>query len=208
MLSLSVQRDLSCLLDWQLWYWGQDIDRDEGNALLHYGFRRVRGPADGTQRSSAYELLPEPATNTSPHRLERLIAWGFGISASLSGLAEKHGTLLLVRHERSPGLCMTPIDARAGTRSLLPPRNVPRSLDEWICLRATVSAVARCCATYEEWGRQQLGVAHRVDAHQRRPRAIRRRHDQSLFLDDAWRRLAHRVDESLASQRAPEDVLS
>jgi hypothetical protein len=196
------QRKLSCLLDWQLWYWGQDIHHAAGNPLLGYGFQRVRGPGDGTQRSSAYVLTHAPLARHSLHGLSELIAWGFGLTATHEQHAPAHGALQLVRHERSPGLCSAPVHAFAGTRESLPPRTVPRSSDEWACLCATISAVALCCADYEVWATQQLGVAHRVVAHQRRPRVVRRKHTQPTFLHEAWRQLAHCIEDNSSTNDA------
>jgi hypothetical protein len=193
-LSLPAQQELSALLDWQLWYWGQDIHHLAGNALLRFGFQRVRGPADRTQRSSAYELTGAAGGTHDLHGLDTLVAWGFAVSASHAQFARQHGHLLLVRHEQAPGLCPTPIPAQAGTRELLPARTIPRSTCEWHCLCATIVAVGRCCAGYERWSRHELGASHRRDAHRQRPRAVRRRHPQPMFLDEAWYRLADRIE--------------
>ncbi len=193
-LALAPQRLLTCLLDWQLWYWGQDIQHAAGNTLLDYGFERVRGPADGTQRSSAYVLAADRAPVDACHGLDRMIAWGFGISAAHSAFASPQGSLLMVRHERAPGLCFSPLHAEAGTRTLLPLRVVPRNAQEWGCLCTTLGAVARCCADYEAWLRCHVGLDHRIEAHQRRPRAVRRKHEQPLYLDEAWHRLADCID--------------
>ncbi len=207
-LALTPQRSLACLLDWQLWYWGQDIQHAAGNMLLAYGFERVRGPADGTQRSSAYVLTADGPRAALCHDLDRMIAWGFGISATHSACAPQHGSLLLVRHERAPGLSFSPLHAQAGTRTLLPPRVVPRNAQESGCLCTTLSAVARCCADYEAWVRDRVGLSHRIEAHQRRPRAVRRKHVQPYFLDDAWRRLADRVARDAACNIAETGVVT
>jgi len=185
----AMTRALTELLDWQLWYWGQDIHHADGNAMLAYGFERHRGPDDGTHRSTAYRL----DARASGYGLRELIAWGFGVSATHARFSNPARALLLLRHERSPGLCRDVIDARAGTRDQLPERVVPRCADDWSCLCTTLRAVASCCADYEQWSRQQLGAAHREEAHRRRPREIRRRHELPTFLDDVWLRLASRL---------------
>lgn len=207
-LPLSAQQALTALLDGQLWYWGQDILHADGNALVAYGFRRARGPDDRTQRSTAYELTGDGATHRDLHGLHQLIAWGFGVSASHGELARAHGSLLLVRHEAAPGLCTTPVLARAGTRTLLPTRRMPACAGEWACLRASIVAVAHCCADYEAWARQQLGAGYRREAQQRRPRAVRRRHPQPPFLDDAWRRLGDVIERDARSGPWPLGVAS
>ncbi len=195
----SAQQTLTALLDAQLWYWGQDILHPEGNALMAYGFGRVRGPDDRTQRSTAYELPGDGVMRRDLHGLHQMIAWGFGVLASHAELVRLHGSLVLVRHEAAPGLCATPVTVRAGTRALLPARTMPACPGAWICLCASIVAVARCCADYEAWSRPQLGTAHRRDAQQRRPRVVRRRNPQPPFLDDAWRRLADRIERDALS---------
>ena len=50
----NVRKIGTTLLDQQLWCWGQDIRRTEGNALLAYGFTKHR-PLEGKHGSTAYE---------------------------------------------------------------------------------------------------------------------------------------------------------
>ncbi len=45
-----------CLLSQQIWCWGRDILRPEGNWLLNLGFSRVRPPAERENCSSLYTL--------------------------------------------------------------------------------------------------------------------------------------------------------
>ena len=40
----------------QVWCWGRDICRKEGNWLLEYGFRRTKPPEDSGNNYSAYSL--------------------------------------------------------------------------------------------------------------------------------------------------------
>lgn len=44
------------LLSQQIWCWGRDICRKEGNWLLEYGFQRTKPPEDSGKRYSAYSL--------------------------------------------------------------------------------------------------------------------------------------------------------
>lgn len=197
---LGERRALAALLDWQLWYWGQDIHHAQGNALRAYGFERARGPDDGTQRSSAYVLMPGSDAARDLHGLTRLIAWGFGIAATHHE-HEAHGSLLMVRHECCFGLCAQPLEAMAGTRDQLPNRVYPDSTQQWYTVRRTLSAVARCFADYEQWAQQALGLAHRVEAQSRRPRAVRRRHMHATFLADAWCDVANNVGPAITGVR-------
>ena len=64
-----VRKTGTLLLDQQLWCWGQDIRRVDGNALLAYGFTRHR-PPEGEHGSPAYEWRGSGRS--------RVILWGFG----------------------------------------------------------------------------------------------------------------------------------
>lgn len=197
----ALSRALIELLDWQLWYFGQDIHHADGNALLAFGFERFRGPDDGTHRSTAYRLTSPQ--RLAAHGLTELTAWGFGITAVHRAYANPLRSLLLVRHERSPGLCTQTIDARAGTRDQLPDRDLPRCADEWTCLCTILAGVAGVCADYEQWAGRTLGRAHRLEAHGRRPREIRRRHELPAVLDEVWARFALRTSSSIVADVSP-----
>lgn len=70
------------LLDQQLWCWGCDIRRPEGNLLLEYGFRAHQPSAEG-HSSTCYEL--------SRDVVRTVLLWAFGASyldAAEAGLAE------------------------------------------------------------------------------------------------------------------------
>lgn len=196
------QRAIATLVDWQLWYWGQDINAAERNALLAYGFSRTRGHADGTQRSSAYCLRHTPDAGISLHGLERLLVWGFAITATPHGhlgdtaatsRADGVGNLVLRRHDRAARWCTQPIRIEAGTRDSLPAGTLPRNDQDARRYIRTLAAVARCCADYERWGKSALGEVHRREARHRRPRAARRRDGMPPFLDGQWDRLASHV---------------
>lgn len=58
------------LFNQQLWLWGQDIRRPEGNALLTYGFERIR-PPEGLRAGNTYRLVQTDGT--------RIFLWGFGL---------------------------------------------------------------------------------------------------------------------------------
>ena len=77
------------LLDQQLWCWGQDIRRAEGNALLAYGFTKHR-PPEGKHGSTAYEWRGSGSS--------RVILWGFGF---FYGDGDRGG-LFLQRYKFAP----------------------------------------------------------------------------------------------------------
>ena len=71
------------LLNQQLWCWGRDILRPEGNWLLEIGFRRIEPPAERLKSSSVYTLeLPNGRS---------VILRGFG---SFYGCSERGGVFL------------------------------------------------------------------------------------------------------------------
>ena len=44
------------LLSQQIWAWGQDVRRKQGNLLIEFGFERVKPPADVEIEDSVYTL--------------------------------------------------------------------------------------------------------------------------------------------------------
>lgn len=60
------------LLNQQLWYWGQDIQRSEGNLLIAYGLTRIAPPADKGKCPAIYQF-------DSGHHGEKIMLRGFGI---------------------------------------------------------------------------------------------------------------------------------
>jgi len=64
------------LFNQQLWLWGQDIRRPEGNALITYGFERSR-PPEGVKASNTYRLAQADGT--------QIFLWGFGLCYHRAG---------------------------------------------------------------------------------------------------------------------------
>src|SRR5689334_2275112 len=79
----------AALFHQQMWCWGCDIRRPEGNLLLMYGFERER-PPEGVHGSSSYFL------HTPTERGIRL--WGFGLFFTQQG----QGSLFLQRYGFAP----------------------------------------------------------------------------------------------------------
>ncbi|MEN1679674.1 MAG: hypothetical protein AAGJ46_08775 [Planctomycetota bacterium] len=78
------------LLCQQIWCWGRDILRPEGNWLVELGFERVKAPEDLEQCSSVYTLqLP---------RGRRVVLRGFGVFFG----DDSHGGVFLPRYEFAP----------------------------------------------------------------------------------------------------------
>jgi hypothetical protein len=83
-------RYFSSMFNLQMWCFGCDIRRPEGNLLLSYGFSRHKPPG-GTNGSSHY--IREFGTHTKLH----LIGFAIAIEDAVSGL-------ILKRYERIPRL--------------------------------------------------------------------------------------------------------
>ena len=78
------------LLSQQIWCWGQDIMRPQGNWLLEFGFDRIEPPADRAECPSIYKLA-------LPHG-RRVLLRGFGVFYG----DQKQGGVYLPRYEFQP----------------------------------------------------------------------------------------------------------
>ncbi len=79
------------LLNQQIWYWGRDICKEEGNLLLEIGFERIEPPPTSDAVSSVYSLeLPGD---------RNIILRGYGIFYG----CYNHGGIFLRRYEFIPG---------------------------------------------------------------------------------------------------------
>lgn len=176
------RRAVRDLLDAQLWCVGRDIQHVDGNALLRWGFARVRPPA-GATGSSAYRLALADGS--------RCVLWGFAVWYGAPALG---AGLLLHRH---------PFAARL-TTSVEPPLPLWRAEQLALALPSAVVApdrapalaarLARAFAGYEAWALATLGAAHRRECERERPRGVRRRQPVPCeALADGWRALAERL---------------
>ena len=127
------------LLDQQLWLFGCDIRRDEGNLLLDYGFTRTRA-SEGVKASSQYQK-------------DNVFLWGFGIHYAI-GAGEG---LFLQRYQFRPMLAATPDadwHAQAGSRML-------ETSDDCQLIRQHLPDLLRWMATYEAWILDAVGSSYR-----------------------------------------------
>jgi hypothetical protein len=133
----------------QMWCWGQDIRREEGNILLQYGFTRER-PPEGFEGSSCYLLRTNENRN--------LILWGFGISYLQTGV----GGIFLRRGNFVPLLTPTSdvpshiwhVDQLQGTF-------LPRTAQEG-CIACTLfSNALSWISDYEHWIGSTFGCEYR-----------------------------------------------
>jgi len=78
------------LLSQQIWCWGQDIKRPEGNWLLEIGFERTTPPANQKDCASVYRLKLSAG--------QRLILRGFGVFFG----DDRQGGIFIERYGFSP----------------------------------------------------------------------------------------------------------
>jgi hypothetical protein len=178
---------LNVLLDQQLWYLGHDIRHPDGNALVHFGFERVRSPGEGT---TCYRLSSpdEPG--------QALLCWGFALysgSVADRSLGSGHSPrgpapagVMLFRHTASPRLVWTSLGVPLHKPSELPRLEPPRTEMERTQLCEGVARLARQLQCYEAWTAQTLGAAHRASALAALPRHKRRKFAPVLELTANW----------------------
>ena len=80
----------AALLNQQIWCWGQDIERQEGNWLLELGFQRLSPPVEREDCSSVYLLEME--------NNQRITLRGFGVFFG----DDRRGGVFMDRYRFSP----------------------------------------------------------------------------------------------------------
>ena len=138
------------LLSQQIWSWGQDIRRKEGNLLLEFGFQRVKPPANLERDDSVYSLrLTEDQT---------IILRGFGVYYC----DINHGAIFLPRYEFIPGYTInTSLEQPLWTYDELPELYLPEET-EWHNYKTLLTDLVNWIQGYEEKVIQQLGLDYRV----------------------------------------------
>lgn len=173
------RRRAARLLDQQLWCWGQDIERTEGNLLVQFGFRKEL-PPEKASGSTAYILSPFPGC--------QLILWGFGLFFGL----QSSGGMFLRRYGFSPVLSQaSSFSEKAWCPDRLPNFRRPQSLDERALVDRLTGFAASWVAGYEHWVIGNTGLEYR------RGCVSRWRKEPVVPAEDmatAWR---HLVDEFL-----------
>jgi hypothetical protein len=139
----------AALFHQQMWCWGYDIRRPEGNLLLTYGFKRER-PPEGVHGSSAYILH-------TPERRE-ITLWGFGLFLA----QDRQGSLFLPRYGFLPRWSsLTPFPANVWTLAQLPPMIFPQTEKEVLCVRRLFTDLLLEISRYEQWIRETQGEGYR-----------------------------------------------
>lgn len=138
------------LLSQQIWSWGQDIRRKQGNLLVEFGFERVKPPADVEIEDSVYTLrLTKNRT---------IILRGFGVYYC----DINHGAIFLPRYEFIPGYTTnTSLEQPLWTYDELPELYLPDAT-EWHNYKTLLTDLVNWIQGYEEKVIQQLGPAYRV----------------------------------------------
>lgn len=137
------------LLSQQIWCWGRDILRPEGNFLLEIGFDRIKAPADRGKCTSVYTLeFPEG---------RRVVLRGFGVFYG----DDRLGGVFLPRYEFRPR-CTSESELKCPpwSDSDLPNLTAPDESRLETCVSLTVDLID-WLATYESRVAERLGAEYR-----------------------------------------------
>jgi len=152
------------LFDQQMWCWGRDVVRPEGNLLCEYGFVRYR-PEDRQSFGShiCIEGKPEQKVSTSGYSLVSdagvwIGLWGWGM---VYGNARDGGLFL-----RRFGFDPVWLNVTALPRNLHRPEDLSfwrseRDSDYWARLSRLFSSALLWIASYERWVIRVAGLSYR-----------------------------------------------
>ncbi|MCH2180788.1 MAG: hypothetical protein MK108_02165 [Mariniblastus sp.] len=136
------------LMEQQVWCWGRDVECQEGNLLIGFGFERYRD-RETEDRSTCYRLDQDQL---------HICLWGFGMFFGRRDL----GGLYLNRFDICPK--WAPVESLAmGIHwpDELPPFARPQGLPQWQRARELWTSLLLWIAGYETWVRAQAGLAYR-----------------------------------------------
>lgn len=136
------------LMAQQLWCWGRDIEFDDGNLLMRFGFERHRdhGMVD---RSTCYRLDSQEI---------HVCMWGFGMFFGRRDL----GGLYLSRFDFCP--TWAPVESLSLAIHWpedLPVFARPKGRDQWQRARKLWKVSSQWIAAYEAWVRETVGIEYR-----------------------------------------------
>ena len=138
------------LLSQQIWYWGQDIRRKQGNLLVEFGFQRVKPPADAEIEDSVYTL------NLTEKR--SVILRGFGVYYRNNDL----GAIFLPRYEFIPGYTTNlTLEQPLWTYDELPELYFPTET-EWESYTTLLTDLVNWIRDYEHKVIQEQGIDYRI----------------------------------------------
>ncbi|MEM6777100.1 MAG: hypothetical protein AAF670_05560 [Planctomycetota bacterium] len=132
----------------QVWCWGRDVERPEGNLLMQFGFERYRDN-DTADRSTCYRLDRDDL---------HVCLWGFGMFFGNREL----GGLYLDRFDFRPGWApVESISLSVHWPDELPLFTRPRGEWQWSRARRLWKHALTWIADYESWVRKDAGLAYR-----------------------------------------------
>ena len=170
----AVRRNGRVLLNQQLWLWGQDIRRPEGNALIEYGFTRTKPPTD--QRGSNTYLLQLPCG-------ARLVLWAFGFFYQ----RDERGGIFIPRFTFTPRLArFDGLPGAVWSAEQLVDCRPPRDAREWSRVRELFIPALRWVADYERWVCGARSLDYRRDCVER----WRQTRIAAESLVEEWQQLA------------------
>jgi hypothetical protein len=172
------RRWASGLLDQQLWCWGRDIARPEGNVLLGMGFRRHRPPDPRRGHGTLY-------TATLDGNAEVWL-WGFGLLYRDPAL----GCVFLRRYGFDPVLIDRLPEPAAHRPEDLGPLTRPATTTQLAAARALVRGVAGWVAGYEHWVAETLGLDYRAGVLDARDKKLG---VPAAAIATSWERLARKA---------------
>ena len=144
----TVRRFGGKLMEQQVWCWGQDVERPDGNLLIEYGFHRYRD-RETEDRSTCYRLDQD--------RLH-VALWGFGMFFGRREL----GGIYLDRFDFCPK--WAPVEALSLAIHWpheLPSFSRPYGDLQWQCAKKLWKLSLLWIAEYENWVRSNVGLAYR-----------------------------------------------
>jgi hypothetical protein len=166
------------LLDAQLFCFGRDIERADGNGLLAYGFSKHRPPRHRSGAASVYVLDRAGGP--------WVVLRGFGIALA----RDANSAIFIDRQFAKPRL----VSQRTGMLHAwllddMPPLVTPRSHADRALARLLLAAACRWMADYESWASDRWGGAYRRECLRLWP-GSRRCGRLPSHLHSIWRRLA------------------
>jgi hypothetical protein len=175
----------SGLLDQQLWCWGRDILRPEGNLLRKSGFCRTPAP-DPKRDCSAYSAQTADGCD--------IRLWGFGVMSC----HPQSGGLFLRRYRFEPKLLVRIPTGPIHRLDSIGPVRSPQGRSDETAVRILLDRLARWIAEYEHFVAETAGRDYReasVRARGKEP------HVEPAKMAPAWEKLAKKAHRLCSSER-------
>jgi hypothetical protein len=165
----AIEKQGEVLLEQQMWCWGCDVRRQEGNLLLGYGFQKRQSTDPRYHSAYTYALCTDCA----------LTLWGWGLWLA----RESYGSLFLSRARfRVTYTAAVDLCPQAWEVNALPPLQQPNQALGWHNSILLLAEVAAFVAHYEGWLATQLNENYRNHVIAEWPQ--RRRHRGGIAAAD------------------------